>query len=249
MRRATILVLVGCVHLWGGIVQKLTHQAAVGTAVSSAFGTANTAGNTLVIMCGAWNAAASPPTLSVTDTAGDSFTQIESDNLLWNGSSSSQGRMWEATAVGGTNTVTCHGSVSGDPIHILGAEYAPLGVLDRTSHNTIIGSSTVSSGSITPTGNGTAVSFFWNQSGGTTLSSVTGVALEDYFDDTTNGASSGWGDASATSGTGISAAWTVGATNQNLMAFIVNFKAAVPVLLGTVTLTGNAVCCLPQFQF
>ncbi|HTV13983.1 MAG TPA: Ig domain-containing protein [Acidobacteriaceae bacterium] len=118
--------------------------------VAVAFTSANTAANTIVVCAGAWSGG-TVGSLSVTDTQGNTYTLIQTDNSDY--ANQSTVSVWYAANIkAGANTVTVSGA-TGSAIDVIVAEYsgpATSGPLSASSVAVAVGS-TVSAAAVTPT--------------------------------------------------------------------------------------------------
>lgn len=119
------------------------------SSVDVAFPSANAAGNTIIVCAGAWNGS-SVGTLSVTDSQGNSYTQIQTDSSTHSGDSAVS--VWYAKNIAaGANTVTVTAG-SGDDIDLIIAEYSGLSSSAPLTASAIAvaAAGTVSTSAVTP---------------------------------------------------------------------------------------------------
>ena len=116
--------------------------------VAVAFDSPNTAGNSIIVFAGAWNSS-SVGNLSVSDSAGNAYTLIQSDSANFSGHSAVA--VWYANSItAGDNTVTVT-AASGTDIDVIIAEYSGVSAADATSVAVAgTGSASVSAPSVTP---------------------------------------------------------------------------------------------------
>lgn len=99
-------------------IYQSTGNTASGTSVAKLYTSANLAGDLSLVMCEGQQSG--PPTLSIADSRGNSYTQIDSvtnavnETMTW----------WYAPSIaGGSNTVTCTSNVSSTALHLGIVEY------------------------------------------------------------------------------------------------------------------------------
>lgn len=128
-------------------VQGESNTAHSATSVSAAFTAANTAGNLIIVCLGAWNGASTVGTPVVSDSAGNTYTQLTTDGKT--GAGTSLISVWYALNVkAGSNTVTINGLISGTDLDITVVEYSGVASVAASSF-AVAGATTVST-SVTP---------------------------------------------------------------------------------------------------
>lgn len=128
-------------------VQGESNTAHSATSVSAAFTAANTAGNLIIVCLGAWNGASTVGTPVVSDSAGNTYTQLTTDGKT--GAGTSLISVWYALNVkAGSNTVTINGLLSGTDLDITIVEYS--GATSVVASSVAVAAATTVSTSVTP---------------------------------------------------------------------------------------------------
>jgi hypothetical protein len=135
----------------------------VGTSISKAFRANNTTGNLLVLAIGAWVSSGTIPTLTVSDSAGNTWTLLDSTPTATGSGQSKAYLYYVSTCLAGANTVTVTFSVSCDSCIAIHEYASPVSSPTSSAAANAQVAFTVSSGDVTTDGTGMLFSCGYDQ--------------------------------------------------------------------------------------